>query len=224
MGQALAWGAAGAALLKSARMKAAGLPSDPGTAVEPGPDEIALPAFDKTAGFTLEQALLARKSRRSFDPAQPLSREELSRLLWAMTGVNRPDGHRTTPSALARYPVDVLVALPEGVYEYKPDKHILARVFGEDLRGDVGLQPNFKNAGMIALYLINKSRFQGEENPWADLEIGCMVQDLYLMAAALDLGSCVFALVKYDKVAKALGLKDRQVLRIAQAVGKVKQG
>ncbi len=75
---------------------------------------------------------------------------------------------------------------------------------------------------MILLYVINEKKVPGNELGWADLEIGCMAQDTYLEAAALGLGSCVFALVKYDKVAELLGLKEKQILRIAQAVGPLK--
>jgi hypothetical protein len=50
-----------------------------------------------------------------------------------------------------------------------------------------------------------------------------MVQNTYLEAAALGLSSCVFALVRYDNVAKLMGLKSNQALRIAQAVGHPKR-
>ena len=56
----------------------------------------------------------------------------------------------------------------------------------------------------------------------ADLEIGCMGQSLFLEAVALGLGSCIFANISVESVAKAVGLKENQVLRIAQAVGGAK--
>ncbi len=54
---------------------------------------------------------------------RPLFRDELSRRLWATTGVNKEDGHRANPSGQGKYPIDVLVALPEGVYRYEPKEH-----------------------------------------------------------------------------------------------------
>jgi nitroreductase len=57
---------------------------------------------------------------------------------------------------------------------------------------------------------------------WADLEIGCMGQSLSLEAAALGLGSCIFAGMAAESVAKTISLKENQVLRIAQAVGAAK--
>ena len=57
---------------------------------------------------------------------------------------------------------------------------------------------------------------------WADLEIGCMGQSLFLEAVALGLGSCIFANIAAESVAKTVGLQENQMLRIAQAVGGTK--
>jgi nitroreductase len=75
---------------------------------------------------------------------------------------------------------------------------------------------------MIVLYVINKDKMLSGKIEWADLEIGCMGQSLFLEAVALGLGSCIFANIATDSVAKTIGLKDNQLLRIAQAVGGVK--
>ena len=210
------------AMTRGVKAWAKGLPSDPGGASSgvSGPESIVLPAFEKNSSFTLDRALLERKTTRSFAD-RPLSREELSRLFWATTGVNREDGHRTTPSGQGKYPVDVLVALPGGVYRYEPKEHRLVRVFPEDIREKIPNQDSFKKAAMIVLYVINKDK-AGSRIEFADIEIGCMSQDLYLEAAALGMGSCIFAGVKVNDVTKILGLKESQILRIAQAAGPIK--
>jgi hypothetical protein len=210
------------ALARGSRALAKDLPSDAGAAAASGPETMVLPGFAKDSPFPLDQALLKRASIRSFDPEAKLSPELLSRLLWATTGANREDGHRTTPSAMARYPVGLYLALPEGVFLFEPKEHKLTKVKGVDIRGDVPLQPNFKKAAMLALYVHNQSVAAGADDSWADLEIGCMVQNLYLKAAAEGLGSCVFALVRTDKASELMGLKKNQKLRIAQAVGPIK--
>ena len=200
---------------------AKGLPSDPGGTAggSSGPEVIALPPFEKNHPFSLDRALLERQSARTFTE-RPLTREELSRLLWAATGVNREDGRRTIPSGQAKYPVDVLVALPEGVYRYEPKEHRLARVFAEDIRGKIPIQDAFKKAAMIVLYVINKDKSSRIE--WADLEIGCMGQNLYMEAAALGMGSRIIANIKTEDLTKILSLKETQVLRLAQVTGPVK--
>jgi hypothetical protein len=211
------------ALLKGTAAWAKGLPSDPGTApAGAGPDTVSLAPFEKTNGFALEKALLERKSFRSYDPARKLSPDEISRLLWATTGINRTDAKRTVPSARASYPVDVFVALPEGVYVYEPKGHALKKVVSEDIRSRIPNQDGFKSAAMIVLYVINKDRVLSGKTEWADLEIGCMGQSLFLEAVSLGLGSCIFANFPAESVAKTIGLKENQVLRIAQAVGAVK--
>ena len=217
-------GLAVSALARSVKAKVTGLPSDPdGERKEAGENEILLPQFTKASDYSLEQALLDRKTERSFDGDKSLSMEQISRVLWAANGQNRDDGHRTTPSALARYPVDVYVALPEGIYLYDHSGHKLTKKSGEDIRRMVPLtQPGLKRAAMQVLYVFNSTRVIGSDESWADLEIGCMVQNVYMMAAQLGLGSTVFALVKYGKVTEKLALGDKEELRIAQAVGHIK--
>jgi hypothetical protein len=194
------------ALMKGKIAWAKGLPSDPGgtAAGAPGADTLSLVPFDKSGTFPLEKALLERRSVRSYDPERKLSPEEVSRLLWATTGVNRADHKLTVPSARASYPVDVFVALPEGVYLYEPKGHLLKKILSEDIRPKIPTQSGFRSAAMIVLYVIDKG------------------QSLFLEAVALGLGSCIFASIAVETVAKTIGLKENQILRIAQAVGGVK--
>jgi hypothetical protein len=51
--------------------------------------KIALPAPDLVGRMPLEQALAQRRSLREFS-SRPLSREELSQLLWAVQGITAP--------------------------------------------------------------------------------------------------------------------------------------
>ena len=220
LGKATALSVGVLAVTRGVKVWAKGLPSDPGGAAGggSGPEMIVLPSFEKNNPYPLDRALLERKSVRSFAD-RALSREELSRLLWATTGVNREDGHRTTPSGQGKYPIDVLVALPEGVYQYEPKEHRLVRILAEDIREKIPNQDPFKKAAMIVLYVINKDRTSRLE--WADLEIGCMGQNLYLEAAALGMGSRIIAGIKVADVTKILGLKETQILRIAQVTGPI---
>jgi nitroreductase len=195
------------------------------SATEPlfsGQEVLLLPPFEKNSPFPLERALMERKTSRSYDPGRTLSLPEISRLLWAADGVNRDNGRRTAPSALGRYPVEMLAALPQGVYRYEPQPHRLVRVIADDIRGQIPVQGGFKQAPLIVLYVINKEKVPGKDFGWADLEIGSIGQNLFLESAALGLGSCIFANINFVDVTKSLGLKDSQILRIAQAVGATK--
>ncbi len=73
---------------------------------------------------------------------------------------------------------------------------------------------------MTVLYLINKEKAYRIDA--ADLEIGCMGQNLYLEATALGMGSRIIGNIKTADVTKILGLKDNQVFRIAQVTGPIK--
>jgi nitroreductase len=70
--------------------------------------------------------------------------------------------------------------------------------------------------------VINKDKVPRGRIEWADIEIGCMGQSLFLEAVALGLGSCIFAYMSVEKVTEALGLEETRILRIAQAVGGAK--
>ena len=203
--------------------KSKGLPSDPGTIRgEADGKDILLPQFEKNMGCTLDEAMQNRKTTRSFDPDKTLTKDQLTRIMWAANGINREDGHTTAPSAMAYYPVIVYAALPEGVYRYENKEHKLVQVSAENILKKIPVQPGLRKATMKLLYVYDKNKAKGGDSGWGDLEIGCMVQNVYLEAACLDLGSTVFAIVQYDKVKDYLDLKDGQKLRIAQAVGPVK--
>jgi xanthine dehydrogenase YagT iron-sulfur-binding subunit len=141
--------------------------------MEPGVGAVQQPSFEKTNPCPLERALLQRKSIRSYEAGRPLAPDEISRLLWVADGVDREDGHRTSPSARAKYPVDVATALPEGVYRYRPGGHRLDRVVAEGLRPQTVVQEGFKTAGMILPYVVCKDRVPVVRLAWGDLEIGC---------------------------------------------------
>ncbi|KAA6310043.1 hypothetical protein EZS27_038583, partial [termite gut metagenome] len=72
----------------------------------------------------LMKAFSDRKSTREY-ASKELSVADLSDLLWAANGINRPDGKRTAPSAMDRRDVDIYVVLPAGTYLYDAKGHKL---------------------------------------------------------------------------------------------------
>ena len=78
---------------------------------------------DKSRNVTLMQALDKRHSERAFANKQ-LTHQDLSDLLWAANGINRPsEGKRIAPSANNVQEVDVYVCMKMGVI-YTMPKHI----------------------------------------------------------------------------------------------------
>ena len=197
---------------------AQGLPSDPGAAS--GPD--VLPSFTKDGGMPLEKAFLERKTTRSYDPDKKLTREEVSRLLWAAGGVNRSNGRRTIFTASGRYPIDILAVLPDGVFKYQCKEHKLIKILDQDIRTIIIKNPvNFQQAGMTLLYIMNKDKVAHGIIEYGDFEIGGMMENIHLEAANLGLGAVIFEGLAED-TAKILGLTENQTVRIAQAVGGAK--
>jgi nitroreductase len=96
---------------------------------------------NKKSGLPVMEALSVRASVRDWSP-QKLSLQELSDLLWAANGVNRPDsGKRTAPSAMNAQDVDIYVFMKDGVYFYDARQHVLNPVAGGDHRAEITMRP-----------------------------------------------------------------------------------
>ena len=109
------------------------------------PAVIRLPKPDTDGGKPLMQALRERKSTREFSP-QPLTSQQMSDLLWAAFGVNRPDGHRTAPSTMNLRCIDVFVATVDGLFLFDADVHALKPILKEDVRRATGGQDFVRDA------------------------------------------------------------------------------
>ncbi|MDD3491147.1 MAG: nitroreductase family protein, partial [Paludibacter sp.] len=102
-------------------------------------DTIKLQTPDKQGGKPLMSVLKNRKSDREFT-AENLSVKHLSEILWAANGINRENGKRTVPSAMALYPIQVYAVMANGTCFYNPHKHVLEPVVKGDYRKLAGLQ------------------------------------------------------------------------------------
>jgi len=96
---------------------------------------------NKKSGLPVMEALSVRASVRDWSPGE-LSLRELSDLLWAANGINRPDsGKRTAASAMNAQDVDIYVFLKDGVYFYDAQQHALNPVAGGDYRAEITRRP-----------------------------------------------------------------------------------
>ncbi len=183
---------------------------------------IQLPAPRTNGGKPLMQALKERHTTREF-AARPLAPQVLSDLLWAAFGVNRPDGHRTAPSARNWQEIDIYVALPEGVYVYDAKANVLQPVVSGDLRGAAGTQSFVAQAAANLIY-VSDGKKTGNASPedrtsmtYADT--GFIAQNVYLFCASEGLVSVVRASVDRPALAKQLKLRPEQMITLAQSVG-----
>jgi len=96
---------------------------------------------NKKRGLPAMEALSVRASVREWSD-KDLSIQDLSDLLWAANGINRPDsGKRTAPSAMNAQDVDIYVFMKDGAYLYDAAQHSLVPVVAGDYRTEITMRP-----------------------------------------------------------------------------------
>jgi SagB-type dehydrogenase family enzyme len=128
---------------------------------------------------------------------------DVGQLLWAAQGVTSPDGKRTAPSAMHRYPLEVAVVaqnvegLPNGAYRYLPATHSLELLTstkpGAELLAGATSQGQVHSApAVFVIAAVYERMGSGAKNhTWTDYEAGLASENLMLEAVALGLGSVV---------------------------------
>jgi nitroreductase len=189
--------------------------------------DIALPAPDKTGGKPLMQALNERQSTRSFTK-DDLTQQQLSDLLWAAWGINRPEEKkRTAPSARNFQEIDVYVALPGGLYLYVAESNMLKQINNKDLRKLTGTQDFVAEAPVNLIYVADMGKLGKKEgdvikesdllSPYANT--GFIAQNVYLYCASENLGCVIRGMVPKDTLAPEMGIRSNQVIILSQTVG-----
>jgi SagB-type dehydrogenase family enzyme len=184
---------------------------------------VKLNAPSKERGANIMQALAGRHSTREFS-TEKLSLQDLSDLLWAANGVNRPDGRRTAATARNNQDIDVYVITGEGAYVYDPKAHELKPVAAGDYRELIAdVQASIKDAPVSLLMVSDLSRFTGldieTQKQWGALDAGIVSQNIMLFASACGLVTVPRAFMKKDELRKVLKLSDTQVPMINNPVG-----
>jgi SagB-type dehydrogenase family enzyme len=188
-------------------------------------DVIKLNPPDLNQGISLMQALKKRKTNRDISDKR-VTLQQLSDLLWAADGVNRPDGKRTSPAAMGIYCVDIYVVLPEGVYLYDAAKHELKPVAKGDFRKSAGMQDFVFIAPVNLVYVFTLKNPKNAPAPvpeekrkiWGDVEVGCMIQNVYLCCVSQGLASVVRGMVDQKKFGETIKVKPEQII-VAQTIG-----
>lgn len=184
---------------------------------------IELPVPDLQGGMPLMQALKERQSSRVFS-STPLSLQTLSELLWCAIGINRPEsGGHTAPSATIPNEMDVYAALPDGLYKYDPELHVLELVTASDVRRVSGYQDFVDEAPLDLLYVSDHARMKlvppAEMAIQSAMNVGAMAQNVSLYCASAGLSVVVRGWFDEDALAKAMGLSPRQQVVLAQTIG-----
>lgn len=151
------------------------------------------PQLDKPG--TVMQALKNRSSIKSIDGSREFSQNELSNILWAVDGVNRPEtGKRTAPTGFSRLTKQasvVFVMLKDGVYRHDPESHTLVPVLAGDLRKQLGNQEFVQNSPLNLLFALDLNIVDAPESRrdfterfgWGNIEVGHKGMAGYLYCA-----------------------------------------
>ncbi len=190
-------------------------------------ETIELQEIPREAGVTINEALWARKSSRDFT-AEPLTLEELSGVVWAAAGVNRPENqHLTAPSALALYPIRTYIFLAGGAYCYEADSHLLSRVVEGDHRPLTAMQEFANLAPVNLVYVADLSVYEGRNIPretgrhLAGLDAAGYAENANLYAAGHGLKAITRGSYQAEALLQLLGLDpDRYTIALAQTIGK----
>ncbi len=208
----------------------------------PEAQKIKLPSFESAEGISLDQTLKQRKSIRDFRQ-KPISKEQLSYLLWASTGIQRIEdgyefgfpqsgGPRTAPSAGALYPIETYLIvndvreLETGVYHYSIKSHQLEQLKQGEFRQEIAAaalgQGMCATAAAVfvwsAVFARCKWKYGQRGYRYIYLEAGHIAENLALAAVSLNLGSCEVGALYDDQVNAILGIDGREESVLCMAV------
>ena len=183
---------------------------------------IDLPAPQKTGGMPLMDALAKRSTARTFD-SKELTPRQLSSLLWAAFGINRPDGKRTAPSARDFQETDIYVLLKQGAYVYAAKSNKLDLVVAEDIRALGGTQAFVKDAPVTLVFVADLSKMgvgsNEDKKNTANIDVGYISQNVYLFCASEGLVTGARMSVNRATLGPKLKLRPDQMIILAQSVG-----
>ena len=172
-------------------------------------ENITLPAPETTGGKPLMQAIAERKTAREFADT-PVSAKDLSNILWAAYGFNRP-ARRTIPTARNEQGMDVYVLTAQGAFLYNAKDNVLEQVGKQDLRGFLGPQDFARKAPLTLLFVEKQHKYAG-------MHAGSAYQNVGLYCASAGLNNVVRGMYDAESLAKALNLGDREVI-VTQTIG-----
>lgn len=182
-----------------------------------------LPAPQKSKKtLSVMEALSTRHSVRTYSQKM-LSDQELSNLLWAAGGVNRPDGHITSPTAKNMQEVRIFVFSAKGVSEYLPQTNQLKPVAKGDHRDIVAGSQAFAKTAPVCLVLVGDYDKFGSTNEHAKMmvsvDVGIVSENINLYCAAAGLATVPRGTMDAAAIQKLLGLNANQVPIINNPVG-----
>lgn len=184
---------------------------------------IVLPLPIKTGGMPIMEALNARSSAREFSPKE-FTLQELSNIMWAADGINRPEsGKRTAPTAMNWQDVDIYAVLHSGIYLYSPKENKLILRKRGDFMKITGKQKFVTDAPLNIVIISDfskmKSSSKEEKILYAGIHAGSVSQNIYLYCASMGLNTVTRRYIDIEELSKIMDIKPEEKIVLAQTVG-----
>ncbi len=204
---------------------------------------------NKKRGLPLMETFSVRASAADLAETD-LSLQDLSDLLWAANGINRPQiGKRTAPSAQNAQDIDIYVFMKDGVYLYDAKSHSLTPVVAGDYRLSIRMMPpqsspqvkpgektetpppppqlRGASAPIVLLLVSDTSRFRAGspemKKELGAIDAGIVSQNISLFCSGTGLATRPMASMNREAVKKILKLSDAQYPFLIHPVGHPKK-
>lgn len=188
-----------------------------------------IPMFD--IDVSIEEAIAWRRSIREYED-DPISIEHLSKILWASHGISEINFEfRTTPSAGATYPLEIYIVISEygaliessnyldpGSYKYDINTHsielkkkgILDKELAKASLNQEWVQKAPINIVICSMFKRTERIYGDRGRRYVHIESGHVGQNIYLMAAALNLGTVAIGAFHDDEVKNVIGADENE--------------
>ncbi|MBE6379328.1 MAG: SagB/ThcOx family dehydrogenase [Lentisphaerae bacterium] len=179
---------------------------------------ILLPEVNLKGDVSLKTALEKRRTARNF-AKEALSPAEISNLLWAAYGVNRPNGKRTVPAALGKHAIELYVALPDGVYKHDLGNNELIKVSKQDVRFASDGRKMGSKAPLVIIMVADNTVFGAKGERYVAMEAGAIMQNIYLFCSAYKFNTVVCGSFDKTVLNNVLSLPQEKFVILTQVVG-----
>jgi hypothetical protein len=142
-----------------------------------------------------------------------VSRQAVSDLLWASTGINRPTtGGRTSNYSYSSRDDEIYLLCAQGVFLYDQLEHLLTRLSTTDLRPTLG---GTAATAPLTLALVT---YNSSTDFFGSIHTGFIAQNIALACADRGLGAKLTAEIPAT-LASALGLASSRTILLLQSIG-----
>jgi len=174
----------------------------------------------------LIKALKNRKSTRDFKNEE-IGIDKLSAILWAGFGINRENGKHTAPMAFEKDFIKLYVYSNSGVYLYMPAENKLKWISDEKAKARIVKQSQAADAAYVILITGDPSKMpfylkKDQKETMVHANSGCVAQNIYLMASALNLGTCMMGYFNEKGIKETITLTKNEIPLYIMPVGFVK--